>query len=148
MATSDHKNATISHEMRFDRQTLWKGCDFDGPAAILMREMKFDRQKLECKSVCVTSSHLLHLFFSSLTLFLLPSLLHSALVLQPFLSSRCRSVSVDVLMPLFSFHLSIAISRYQCLFFYSHHILLTYSLHCFYLHLSNLLLYGLGTSVV
>ena len=160
MATSDHKNTTISHEMRFDRQklgkncdfelpratlmqemrfdrqTLWKGCDFDGPAAILMREMKFDRQKLECKSVCVTSSHL-----TSFPSFLavpdsLPTTLSPSygrtLSIFIFLLSFC--IGTHVSMPLFSFHLKIAISRYHCLFFYLHHILLTYLLHCVFIY--------------
>ena len=160
MATSDHKNATISHEMRFDRQklgkncdfelpratlmqemrfdrqTLWKGCDFDGPAAILMREMKFDRQKLECKSVCVTSSHLTSSpsFLSvpdSLPTTLSPSY-GRTLSIFIFLLSFC--IGTHVSMPLFSFHLKIAISRYHCLFFYLHHILLTYLLHCVFIY--------------
>jgi hypothetical protein len=46
VAKSDHKNATISHEMRFDRQKLGKNCDFELPRATLMQEMRFDRQTL------------------------------------------------------------------------------------------------------
>ena len=177
MATSDHKNATISHEMRFDRQklgkncafelpratlmqemrfdrqTLWKGCDFDGPAAILMREMKFDRQKLECKSVCVTSSHLTSSpsFLSvpdSLPTTLSPSY-GRTLSIFIFLLSFC--IGTHVSMPLFSFHLKIAYIPLSLSFLlltptpHTSYILITL---CVYLHLSNLLLYALGLSVV
>ena len=40
------RNATLSHEMRFDRQKLRKNCDFQGVRATLSHEMRFDRQKL------------------------------------------------------------------------------------------------------
>ena len=39
------RNATLSHEMRFDRQKL-NNCDFETSAATLSHEMRFDRQKL------------------------------------------------------------------------------------------------------
>ena len=71
IAISTGPIATLSHEMRFDRQKLRKNCDFQGPIATLSHEMRFDRQKLRkncnfkvsskclrvkasvCKSVCV-----------------------------------------------------------------------------------------------
>ena len=40
------RNATLSHEMRFDRQKLRKNCDFQLVRATLSHEMRFDRQKL------------------------------------------------------------------------------------------------------
>ena len=40
------RNATLSHERRFDRQKLQKNCDFDRSVATFSHEMKFDRQKL------------------------------------------------------------------------------------------------------
>ena len=95
VAKSDHKNATISHEMRFDRQKLGKNCDFELPCATLMQEMRFDRQTLwkgcdfdgPAATLCAKWSsilknwsvkafvlhlhilHFLHFFFASLTLF-------------------------------------------------------------------------------
>ena len=56
--------ATLSHEMRFDRQKLRKNCDFQGPIATLSHEMRFDRQKLRkncnfkvsSKCLCVKAS--------------------------------------------------------------------------------------------
>ena len=39
--------ATLSHEMRFDRQKLRKNCNFQGSRATLSHEMRFDRQKLK-----------------------------------------------------------------------------------------------------
>ena len=88
-----------------------------------------------CKSVCLKSSHLLQLFFPSLTLFLLYSLLHTALVLQHLLSSCCRSVSVHMFQCLSSaFILALlypAISVFSSTYTTYCHILLTYTLlHC------------------
>ena len=40
------RNATLSHEMRFDRQKMTKNCDFNLSRATLSHEMRFDRQKL------------------------------------------------------------------------------------------------------
>jgi len=51
VATSDHEiraeNATVPHEMRFDRQKLRENCDFELYCATLTHEMRFDGQKLE-----------------------------------------------------------------------------------------------------
>ena len=57
-ANETARNATLSHETRFDRQKLRLNCDFSGPIATLSHEMRFDRQKLNvkasvCKSLCV-----------------------------------------------------------------------------------------------
>ena len=45
MATSDHENATVAHEMRFGRQKLGKNCYFHRSFATLTHEMRFYREK-------------------------------------------------------------------------------------------------------
>ena len=45
-ANETARNATLSHETRFDRQKLRENCDFRVPVATLSHDMKFDRQKL------------------------------------------------------------------------------------------------------
>ena len=42
----DGTNATLSHEMKVDRQKLRKNCDFTCPGATLSHETRVDRQKL------------------------------------------------------------------------------------------------------
>ena len=55
------RNATLSHEMRFDRQKLRKNCDFKSSRATLSHEMRFDREKLrkncDFKVSAATLSH-------------------------------------------------------------------------------------------
>ena len=60
-ANETARNATLSHEMRVDRQKLRKNCDFTCPGATLSHEMRVDRQKLgkNCDLTCpgATLSH-------------------------------------------------------------------------------------------
>ena len=44
-ANETARNATISHETRFDRQKQGENCDFEVSAATLSHEMRFDGQK-------------------------------------------------------------------------------------------------------
>ena len=95
-----------------------------------------------CEGVCVTSSNLTSyppFLFVPHSLLSTQSRRLGLAALFIFLLSFCFSTHVSI--PLFSFYLRIAISRYQCLYFYLHtsYILITLS---FYLHLSNLLLYA------
>jgi hypothetical protein len=53
---ASRKFATVAHEMRFDRQTLRKKCDFDQPCATLKHEMRFDCHKKDDVKLRFTST--------------------------------------------------------------------------------------------